>query len=251
MIIGILSDIHSNLEALEKSLSILSSKKIDEIFCLGDIVGYGANPKECLKLIRENAKYFVIGNHDQVAYDLLNISDFSRYAAEAALWTHKILSSDERDFFRSLSYRFVFQDILFVHASPYKPENWYYITSVQEATFNFKHFENKICFIGHSHIPDVFTSADKKKSLNPLNNIINKDYTSNLYLLSREERYIINVGSVGQPRDLDRRLSFGIFDTENFTYENIRAEYDVKTAAAKIYAANLPRYLGDRLSLGK
>lgn len=251
MKIAILSDIHSNLEALEKSFFILSKKKVDEIVCLGDIVGYGANPKECLKLARENIKYIVLGNHDQVACDLTNISDFNRYAAEAALWTHKILSSDEKDFFKNLTYNIFIENLMFVHSSPYKPEKWYYITNVQEATFCFKHFENKICFIGHSHIPEIFSDSDKKSSIHPANIVTEKDYVSYLYSLDKENKYIINVGSVGQPRDLDWRLSFGVFDTENWIYENIRAEYDVDRAASKIYEAKLPRYLGDRLLLGK
>lgn len=251
MRLAILSDIHSNLEALEKSLSILSTIRVNHIICLGDIVGYGSNPKECINLMRENSSYLIKGNHDEVANNLANISDFNRYAAEAILWTHKMLSQHEKDFLGNLQYKIIIDELLFIHSTPYKPEEWFYILTWEEAMYNFRFFENKICFVGHSHIPAVFSLNQSKNIINQSKITNEESFTSYQYILSADDRYIINVGSIGQPRDLDWRLSFGILDTQTWIYENIRAEYDVHKAIQKIYDSKLPRYLGDRLMLGK
>lgn len=252
MRLAIISDIHANLEALEKTLSLMKPLSVDTIICLGDIVGYGANPKECLNLTREFSNYFVPGNHDIAACDLSQISQFNIYASESIIWTNQILSENEKKFLKELCYKIEFEDFTFVHSSPYHPDEWYYIENFSDASFSFRYFSNKICFIGHTHEAIVFTeNYDEFKILNSLKISKEKDITVTPYKLNPKERYIINVGSVGQPRDLDWRLSFGIFDTKEWIYENVRSKYDVTLASKKIKDAGLPLYLANRLFHGK
>lgn len=229
---AIISDIHSNLEALEKALEIVEKKKIDEIICLGDLVGYGANPNECVELTRRRASCVLLGNHDQAAYDLSQTEHFNRHARTAAYWTNQTLTPENLEYLKGLSLQCVRDDLTFVHSSPKEPEQWEYVFSPYEAKSNFDFFQTRVCFIGHTHIPGIFPEDLKTQKIH------------------KNNRYIINVGSVGQPRDGNWRLCFGIFDTSAWTYELIRSEYDVQTASEKIIAADLPRFLADRLLMG-
>ncbi|MDI6766390.1 MAG: metallophosphoesterase family protein [Bacteroidota bacterium] len=233
MRIAIISDIHSNLEALEKTLEIIKQKSIDEIVCLGDIVGYGANPNECLSLVKETTSHILLGNHDEAAISLKQIEDFNPYARNAVLWTTNQLTEANKEFLRSLPYKLELNGLLFTHASPFEPEEWHYILSLAEAENNFNFFQQPICFVGHSHAPVIFS----------------EDFWAREVV--RDKRFIVNVGSVGQPRDLNWRLSFGIFETGQWTYENIRSEYDVQTASDKIRNAGLPRQLAERILIGR
>ncbi len=234
MRIAIISDIHSNLEALTKTFEIIETKNIDEIVCLGDIVGYGANPNECVELIRKRVKYVVMGNHDYaVAVDPTELFYFSSHARESDLWTREILTKENLEFLKSLPLTISFKNLLFVHSSPAQPREWEYIFTEAQARIQFQYFNEKICFIGHSHLPGVF----------PEKGIYNGK-------INKNTRYIINVGSVGQPRDGDWRLCFGIFDTDTWTYEQIRSEYDVEKASIKIIQNGLPEFLARRILVG-
>ncbi len=252
MRIAIISDIHSNLEALQKALEIIEQKTLDKVICLGDIVGYGANPKQCLELTRKISHHIIMGNHDQAAADISYPQDFTKYAKTAVFWTNKILSQSEKEFLQSIQFTIEIENITFVHSSPFKPQEWFYISNHSEASINFRYFDTPLCFVGHSHVPEIFCEdrASKKELVNPAITD-KKKYFSYKYQLLKEKKYIINPGSVGQPRDKDWRLSFGIFDTESWTYENIRAEYDVEAAAKKIIEAKLPKLLASRLFIGK
>ena len=232
MRIAIISDIHSNLEALTRTLEIIESKNIREIVCLGDIIGYGANPNECLSLIRKSTQHVLLGNHDEAVFHSAMVYNFNRHARSAVLWTSKQLTNDGMDFLRTLPVKLELGDTFFTHASPHSPQEWNYILTTDDAEANMSHFSQSICFVGHSHIPGIF--CDKKEVLH----------------VERGSKFIVNVGSVGQPRDHDNRLSFGIFDTESFTYENIRSEYDVKKASEKILHAGLPPSLAERILVG-
>jgi predicted phosphodiesterase len=232
--IAIISDIHSNLEALTRAFEIIETKNIDEIVCLGDIVGYGADPNECVELIRKRVKYVVIGNHDYaVAVDPSELAYFSSHARESDLWTREVLTRENLEFLKSLPFTISFKNLLFVHSSPAQPREWEYIFTDAQAKVQFRYFNEKICFIGHSHLPGIF----------PEKGFYNGK-------LEKNSRYIINVGSVGQPRDGDWRLSFGIFDTDTWTYEQIRSEYDVEKASTKILQKGLPEFLAQRLLVG-
>ena len=240
MRIVIIADIHANLEALEKTLDIVRTKKSDLIVCLGDVVGYGANPNECLALVRASVPHILLGNHDQAAIDLTGAEKFNPYALASARWTNQQLTDENKQFLRSLPFTLQLQDLFFVHASPYEPEEWHYIISSADARDNFDHFREPVCFVGHSHVAGMFMRNNEGHA-----------GTKQGWEIRRGEKYIINVGSIGQPRDGDWRLSFGIFDTEQWTYEHVRAEYDAQTASRKILQAGLPRALAERILVGR
>lgn len=229
---AVISDIHSNREALSRALDLIDGMQVDEIVCLGDIVGYGADPNECVRLVRERCSLSVLGNHDAAALDPSVAHDFNVVARRAVEWTAAALSPDHADFLRTLPMTAVKDGLRFVHSSPQWPESWEYIMDHHDAGQAFGGFTESICFIGHTHVPGIFTQTGRAKRV------------------TRDERYIINVGSIGQPRDGNPKLSFGIFDTDAWNYEQVRSEYDIQSAAARIYAAGLPEELGNRLMFG-
>ena len=232
MRIAIISDIHSNLEALNVALSIIDTRSVDSIVCLGDIVGYGADPNECVEIVRKRCGTILLGNHDAAALDHAVAQNFSTYARLSAEWTSKNLLPAHKDFLKSLPLTESKEGAFLVHASPVEPSEWYYIISLADARNAFGYLSEQICFVGHSHLPGVFGETSMRQHV------------------QRGERFIVNVGSVGQPRDGNPNLSFGIFDTDRWTYENIRASYDVKTASGKIVNAGLPQALANRLWSG-
>lgn len=229
---AIISDIHGNLEALTKALSIIEERGADRIVCLGDIVGYGAEPNACVDLVRSRCSVVVLGNHDAAALDPSVAHDFNPIARRAVLWTSEQLTAENRSFLASLPLTAGDEQILFVHASPDTPQQWDYIVDNDDASVAFRHFTQRLCFIGHTHVPGIFGRTGRLKHITP------------------EEQAIVNVGSIGQPRDGNPMLAFGIFDDAAWSYELIRSEYDIETAAAKIYAAKLPEELGNRLLYG-
>jgi len=233
MRIAIISDIHSNLEALQTAFGIIDDLKPDTVICLGDIVGYGPNPTECLDIIRSKCSVVIKGNHDEAVTVESEAEKFNPYAVEAVKWTREQLDSGHRDYLSGLPYMHEIDDMLFVHGSPAIPENWDYIFTAYDAQSHFPTFTQSVCFIGHTHIPGIYTENGSYGAFN------------------RDTRYIINVGSVGQPRDGNPRLSFGLFDTERWDYQNIRCEYDARVTASKIQQAGLPGFLADRLILGR
>jgi predicted phosphodiesterase len=233
MRIAIISDIHSNIEALETSLRAIEKQRVDEVVCLGDIIGYGANPNECIELVRKTTSHVLLGNHDEAAIDISRTEYFNPFARIAAEWTNKELSDDNAAYIGELKFMLERNGLMFVHSSPYEPEEWHYILSPVDAQFNFAYFNAPICFVGHSHVPGIFCEDIWTQEVVP------------------GKKFIVNVGSIGQPRDNDWRSSLGIFDTEKWSYENIRLEYDVNTAAEKIRKAGLPKALADRLLVGR
>ena len=238
---GIFAVIHSNLEALQSVLKVLRDIGVDEYICVGDIVGYGADPAECLRIVKEICHVTVAGNHDYAAAGLLDIEYFNPQAKDAVLWTTERLSEEELAYLKNLELIQKVNNFLIVHATFVSPQEWNYITSTFTAFQNFKGFEEKLCFVGHSHIPVVF-SIDAE-------NRCNYAFETKVQI-EDENRYIINVGSVGQPRDGNPLASFAVYDTDAGEVEIIRAEYDIETAQTKIIDAGLPRGLASRLSSG-
>jgi len=230
--LAIISDIHSNLEALTSVLDHIRERQAHSIVCLGDVVGYGANPLECLRLIRDNADFCVLGNHDAAVLHENYERAFNPTASKAIEWTLPRLDEEAKLWLRSLPYRISRDDMLFVHSSPHAPEQWEYIFSGLDARRQGEFFSERLCFIGHSHTPFVFPIHAARSEYDSTN------------------RFIINVGSVGQPRDGDWRSSYGILDTVAGTYENCRVEYDVDLCMRKIRDAGLPQRLADRLRTG-
>jgi putative phosphoesterase len=232
MRLAIISDIHANLEALTATLAHIAKQQIGRVVCLGDIVGYGADPSECLRLVRDQCNIIIIGNHDIAAVNLKKADDFNANARIAARWTNGVLSEDEKNYLQNLPYTAELENLLLVHGSPFEPEEFHYVLSTRDALDAMDYFTQKICFIGHSHVPGIFSRAGRAAAVKP------------------EGRFLVNVGSVGQPRDGNPMLSFGILDTDSWKYENIRLDYDMERAARKIIAAGLPSALGERLMVG-
>ncbi|MBI5472712.1 MAG: metallophosphoesterase family protein [Ignavibacteriae bacterium] len=233
MRIAVISDIHSNEHALRKALSIIDKSAIDEIYCLGDIVGYGAFPNECIELIRQRAKHCVIGNHDVAAIDPTFADYFTKHGRIAVQWTHSTLTEKNLEFLKSLPYTVTTDLCTLAHSGPAEPEEFEYVQSLQSAAKQFSAFSTQLCFIGHTHIPTL--CGENLKT----------------FVLKNGMRFLINVGSVGQPRDGNPQLSFGIFDTTLWRYQNIRAEYDVEGASRAIHDRGLPPLLGKRLFQGQ
>jgi len=239
---AIISDIHGNLEALESVLAEIEKQQVDSILCLGDIVGYGPNPNECVGLIKDRAEITLAGNHDYAPLGKLDVTYFNPWARAAIEWTADRLTKDSVDFLLSLPLKEVVDGFTIVHATPHHPDEWNYITTIGDAVKNFADFDNQICFIGHSHVPLIVALTEQDDYL-----VLN----DNPLKLQPERRYIINVGSVGQPRDSNPLASFGILDEEQHVFELHRVEYNIAATQEKIQATELPEFLAERLALGQ
>lgn len=239
---GVISDIHGNLEALNSVLSALSQERIDAYLSLGDVVGYGANPKECIKLLKSlEPAVLIAGNHEWGVLDKSDIEHFSDLARNAVIWTKKILDKSELEYLKSFQLTYEDDKMALVHGTLNMPEEFYYTFDVEDAYVTISRMKSPLCFIGHTHIPAIFASDNTKVN-----------YIEGPYLkIDSEKKYIINVGAVGQPRDGDGRASYAVYDDEEATIEIKRVEYDIKKAQEKILRAGLPARLASRLSEGR
>lgn len=238
--IGIFSDIHGNLPALEAVLAALDNEDCDFLVCCGDVVGYGAFPNECCELLIERGIPTIVGNHDHAALGLTDISYFNEIAKSAILWTRRTMSERNLEWLRSLGFQLSYNDLLFVHASPESPEDWKYVLTMGEARLNFRHFEERACFIGHSHQPFIIECFQDNLFCSTKPQIDMKS----------QRRYLINVGSVGQPRDRNYRACYAICDLERENIEIKRVDYDLSRAQEAIRGHGLPGQLADRLANG-
>ena len=243
---AVISDIHANLEALDAVGRVAAQRGVESWVCLGDIVGYGADPRLCLQRLRELTDQIVLGNHDAAAVGLIDLSHFNPYARRAALWTADQLTQAERRFVASLPLTRESGDALCVHADPRAPGAWDYVFSSADAADAMAATRARCCFIGHSHQPFVcslLVGQDDPVRWNPIR--------TGRVDLGGDRRFLVNVGSVGQPRDGDPRACFVIWDDRENTVEFVRVAYDLAAAQGKILAAGLPAYLADRLSAGR
>jgi diadenosine tetraphosphatase ApaH/serine/threonine PP2A family protein phosphatase len=241
---AIISDIHANEEALGAVFADIASQKADEIVCLGDIVGYGANPKECCALIQEKCGMILLGNHDAAALGKLSTEHFNVHAKIAIEWTADHLDAKSKGLLSRLPLLKVSGDFTHVHATPYEPNMWYYITSLEEAAFNFQFFSTRFCFVGHTHIPIIIVvEANKELYVQQEDRI---DFNS-----LPGARFLINVGSVGQPRDHNPQSCYGILDTEEQCFFYRRVPYDIQKAQAKMKKIKMPEFLMARLAQGR
>jgi predicted phosphodiesterase len=236
--IAILSDIHSNLAALKQALDYLNEHKVDKIVCLGDVVGYGPRPNECVELARKHFQICLMGNHDHAVLGLTDTYHFNQYARDAVIWTRRTLTLHNKAYLESLPFSHHENEILYVHSTPEHPEEWHYILSEYDAKQYLDKISQNICFVGHSHIPVIFSS--------------NKGYIpeNEIHLDFHSEKYIVNVGSIGQPRDGDPRLCFVLFDTASMVLQYIRLEYPVQITYDEILENKLPPFLAMRLLAG-
>ncbi len=232
MRIAILSDIHANLPALEAVLEKVDESHVGDIMCLGDTVGYGPFPQECLDIVRVRCTAVLQGNHDSGLVGETSIEDFNHYGVQAILWSREQVNASGQEFIKRLPFVHEHGDATFVHASPSSPERWRYVLSLRAAQENFHAFSTRLCFIGHSHVPVV----------------IPEQGNINEYLPGH--RHIINVGSVGQPRDGNPYASFGLYDPDADLFELVRVPYDIARTARAIRQAGLPEFLAQRLFKG-
>ncbi|MBD3317182.1 MAG: metallophosphoesterase [Chitinivibrionales bacterium] len=243
MRIAIISDIHANLEALEATFEDIENQTIDEIICLGDIVGYCANPNECITLVNKKCPVTLLGNHDAAAVGKLSTQHFNIHAKIAIDWTAEHLNRKSKTYLENLPLRKHFDSITYVHSTPYEPQMWYYITSLEEAAFNFQFFDTTFCFVGHTHIPIIIV-LDEKREL-----YVHQD--TKIDFGDSGARYLINVGSVGQPRDHNPDSCYGIIDTEQQRYYARRVKYDLQKTQNKMRKIHMPEFLVTRLQEGK
>jgi diadenosine tetraphosphatase ApaH/serine/threonine PP2A family protein phosphatase len=211
------------------------------VLCLGDTVGYGADPLACVELVAQQAQAIVGGNHEYAVAGRLDLAWFNRYARAAAEWTQEHLDDDHRAYLAALPLISEVGEATLVHASPAQPEEWEYLVSAEDGFAAFPHFVTRWCFVGHSHVPGAWSLGSSGPEHHPGTVEIRAE---------RGRRYIVNVGSVGQPRDRDPRAAYAIWDVEAGHVTIRRVTYDVATARRKITEAGLPRFLADRLSAG-
>ena len=244
---ALISDIHSNLDALQAVLGEIDQHKPGKILCLGDIVGYGAQPNECVQLLRERSITSVIGNHDKAACGMEEPYNFNPAACEAALWTRDVLTRDNSEYLKNLPERGEYDDFLIVHGAVSDPDK--YILSVYEAGQELELLgDAPLCFFGHTHVRAVYVLRDgSAREATWVEIESDKDVR---YLdLDKDTKYLINPGSVGQPRDRDPRASYLIYDRGG-RVEFRRAEYDIESAQNKIIEAGLNKVLAERLAYG-
>ena len=232
MKLAVISDIHSNLEALTTVFTVIGGRQVDAIYCLGDIVGYGADAATCVNLVRERCVATVMGNHDEAVALERGLKVLPRDGRKAAAHNRAQLNDEQLAFLAQQPLMVEADGCTFVHATPANPAGWQRLGSYLVAQEQFEHFRTPVCFIGHSHVPAVMGNKLGAVRVRP------------------GVRYLINVGSVGQPRDGDPRACVAFFDTETFDYELVRVPYDVAAAAAKITNSGLPRRLAKRLYKG-
>jgi predicted phosphodiesterase len=239
---GIFSDIHSNLEALEATVDAYKNEAIDTYLCAGDVVGYAANPNECIEKVKPLAMITVAGNHDWAAVNLFSDTYFNPKAREAISWTRHNLDDKSRYFLEFLKLLYKNEDLTLVHGTLDNPQDFNYITDAYIAEGTFRLLETKICFVGHTHAAGTFIK-DKDSRI-----IYCKD---NHIEIKDENQYIVNVGSVGQPRDDNPNAAYAIYDTNKKEVEIKRVVYDIKAARKKVMDAGLPEFLGNRLLIGR
>ena len=235
-----LADIHSNLTAFKAVLrDIEENGGVDELWCLGDIVGYGPDPSACIAQLRDYPHRCVAGNHDWAAVGKVDISDFNPDAAEACRWTGKQLNADDIKYLESLPLTLTTGDFTIAHGSPREPI-WEYILTTRIANENLRFFETRYCLIGHSHVPLLFEQDGETCLL--------KDLPAELRL--GENRLIVNPGGIGQPRDGDPRAAYAVYDESDRVIYNYRVLYDIADTQERMEKNGLPTFLVSRLSHG-
>lgn len=237
---GIFGDIHANLDAFEVALADMKEQGVTHHVCMGDIVGYNANPVECLEKVRALKCPTVRGNHDHYCGYNEDLTGFHPIAAEVVDWTRQRLSEDQREYLRNLPFQQKVETFMIVHSTLDAPENWGYVFDKFDAEANFNYQTSSVCFYGHTHVPLAFEKGDTVR---------HGMYSKIKVQLGK--KYFINVGSIGQPRDNDHRLAYVIYDLPNNLIELRRLEYDIDAAATKILDAGLPKKLADRLYKGR
>ena len=242
MRVGFFSDVHGNWEALSACLQDFEKEGLSKLLFLGDAVGYGADPNKVVEKIADICEIIILGNHDAAAIGQLSPEYFNQYARASHYYTQKVLTEKNLAVLENAKILSVWDEFTLVHALPRSPESWGYISTLHEAEDNFNYFENNVCLIGHSHRPYIVQQArDQKAEL----------CSEETVVLQPEYRYIINVGSVGQPRDGNPDACYVVFDTVEKRFSFKRIKYNITKAQKKMRKAAIPGYLIDRLKVGR
>lgn len=242
--LAIISDIHSNLEALTTVYRWLDQNKVDDVICLGDVVGYGPDPNPVCELIRERCRVSLLGNHDAAVIGAMSTDYYQAPAKEAIYWTRHQVSEDNFRWLYALPFTHTRGEVGFFHAAPFKPSGWFYVVSTQDAQHLNQGFYPRLKrwnFVGHSHLTLAYAINGKKVKEAAGDDLVGKD----------DRKFVINVGSVGQPRDKDPRLCFGLYDSNFDTFRHVRLAYDVESTAKKIMNAGLDAKFARRLFVGQ
>ncbi len=237
--IAIFSDVHGNLEALQTVQKKIAEANVDRMICLGDTVGYGADPNTCLEGVRAASDFVLAGNHDWAVVGLEDLAYFNPIAREAVEWTARVISEENAALLRAYKPTREEGGCCYAHATPLNPAEWGYLFDPDEGSYALAYTNFAMCFVGHSHRAFV-CSASRKTTL----------LREGSVRLADDDRYLVNVGSVGQPRDGDARAAFAVWDREKGNIELHRVSYDVAAAQAKILAAGLPPILAERIEVG-
>ena len=237
---AIFSDLHGNLEATEAVLADARERDCTDFVCLGDVVGYNANPRECIEIVQKLECPVVKGNHDQQASLAESSRGFNVLAETAINWTREQLTNKDKEWLRVLPLTRQVRDFTIVHATLDTPEQWGYVFNSLDAAASFTYQQTTVCFFGHTHVAGAFMYDDSVKKIKV-----------NQLAIEGTKKYFINVGSVGQPRDGDWRAAYCIYHIEDHVVEQRRVKYDLATAQKKIIQAGLPHLLADRLDLGR
>ncbi len=240
--VAVISDIHSNLQALEAVVAECEKRQINRYFCLGDIVGYGANPTECLKLIKSLHCTTVMGNHDMYVATGNIDADVTALARRGLEHSNEQLTKTAKKWLLSLPSALTPDGATIVHASLYEPLEWHYLIDPMDAIPSIRLQTTPICFFGHTHVPKIYVSPDGPKP---------KLVEDSKFAFSHEGRYMVNPGSVGQPRGSDPRAHFAVYHPEEFTIQFLKVNYDTEMAAQAILDAGLPPFLAERLIQGR
>jgi len=246
MRLALLSDIHSNLEALDAVLDDAQGRGVHRYTCLGDMVGYGANPNECIERLRSLPNInFILGNHDAAATWISSPYNMNKEAVDAIMWTMAQLAAENAAFLKRLRPTFGMGNLLFAHANPYNPMAWRYVNNRKYAVRSFNSNKARLVFIGHTHLPEVIIKHGWFRiDFEPYANSCTVD-------VSRSGRMIVNCGSIGQPRDKNPSACYLIYDTRRETVDFVRVPYNHERAAGKIHAAGLPGIMARRLAKGR
>jgi predicted phosphodiesterase len=237
---AIIADIHANLEAFQVVLQDIEKQKCTHIACLGDVVGYNANPKECLDTVRALNMPCVKGNHDEFCSSDTPMEGFSPNAAEAGNWTRGKLTEEDRQWLRELKFLRLVSNFTIVHATLDGPQRWGYVFDKLAAAASFTYQNTPVCFFGHTHVPVAF-----------IRDSVVRGGTYSKFRVEPGRKYFVNVGAVGQPRDGNPKAAYVIYDMDEGSIELRRLEYDIASAQKKIREAGLPERLADRLAMGK
>ncbi len=237
---AVIADIHANMEALEVVLADSKEQKCTHYCCVGDVVGYNANPKECLDIVRTMGMPVVKGNHDEYCSSEEDLEGFNPHAAEAVNWTRKQLSKEDRQWLRDLKYVRLVASFSMVHATLDGPQRWGYVFDKLAAAASFTYQNTAVCFFGHTHVPVAFVRDS-----------VVRGGTYSKFRVAPGKKYFVNVGAVGQPRDGNPKAGYVVYDLIEGTIELRRLDYDIPKAQKKIMEAGLPQRLADRLALGK